>query len=383
MLNTRSIFTRFTPCWATTGVVLKLAPVSVLKLIVTAGAIALMNVSASAFAEESLAVSVAEQRVLPEVFVADAVIEAVHQATLAAETTGRIKQILFDVDDVVEEGAMLLRFTDTEQQADVARTEAQLKEARARLQQAEDEHKRIQAVFKKKLVAKSAVDKTAADLKAAKQRVKAAESDNKKAREQLDYTVVRAPYSGIVVKRHVNVGERVQPGTPLMTGFSLAKLRATASVPQTAVEAIRQHSKVTISLDGPNAEPVSNNEGNNIVISDKLTVYPYADAETHDFTVRVELSSVPAGFYPGMFVKARFVVGQVSRLLVPVSAVVHRSEVTAVYTVDKQGRVGFRAVRVGARTDDGAIEVLSGLTAGEQVALDPVKAGVVLKSQRR
>jgi hypothetical protein len=111
-------------------------------------------------------------------------------------------------------------------------------------------------------------------------------------------------------------------------------------------------------------------------------VYPYADPTTHDFTVRAELASVPAGFYPGMFAKARFVVGQMTRLLVPASAVVHRSEVTAVYVVDKQGRVEFRAVRVGAPADDTAIEILAGLSVGEQVALDPVKAGVLLKAQR-
>lgn len=331
--------------------------------------------SANVLAAAPLAVSVAEQRVLPEVFVTDAVIEAVHQATLAAETTGRIKEISFDVDDVVEKGAILLRFTDTEQQAGMARAEAQLKEALARLQEAESEHARITSVFAKKLVAKSALDKADADLKAAKQRVKAAESDSKKAREQLEYTVVRAPYAGIVVKRHVNVGERVQPGTPLMTGFSLAKLRATANVPQSVVEAVRQHGEVRISTSALDSAATS-------ITSHNITVYPYADAASHAFTVRAELASVPPGFYPGMFVKATFVVGQLSRLLVPVSAVVHRSEVTAVYVVDKAGQVGFRAVRVGAPVDNDFIEVLAGLTAGEQLALDPVQAGVVLMSQR-
>ncbi len=333
-------------------------------------------ISASGFAEASLAVADVEKRLLPKVYVADAVIEAVHQATLAAETTGRIKNIFFDVDDVVVKGAMLLRFTDKEQQADLARAEARLKETAARLQQAEAEHIRIQSVFAKKLVAKSAVDNTRADVKAARQRVKAAEAAHKKAAEQLEYTVVRAPYAGIVVKRHVNVGERVRPGTPLMTGFSLAKLRATASVPQTLVEAVRHYSEVSIATGAADIVVVSSTD---------IIVYPYADAKTHDFTVRTELASVPTGFYPGMFVKARFVVGQMSRLLVPVAAVVHRSEVTAVYVVDKQGRVGFRAVRVGSVIQDSVgdfIEVLAGLRMGEQVALDPVKAGVVLKSQR-
>jgi len=77
---------------------------------------------------------------------------------------------------------------------------------------------------------------------------------------------------------------------------------------------------------------------------------------------------------------------------VPKSAVVHRSEVTAVYVVNKKGRVGFRAVRIGQQFGDEktegtgysgeTIEVLAGLQAGEHVALNPVQAGVLLKSQR-
>ncbi len=330
---------------------------------------------APGFAAGPLAVATVEQQVKPEIFVADALIEAVHQATLAAETTGRIKQILFDVDDVVAQGDVLLRFTDKEQQAGLARAEAGQKEALARLAQAQAEYRRIKSVFARKLVAKSALDKSSADLKAAEQRVKAAEADLKKARQQLEYTVVRAPYAGIVVKRHVNVGERVRPGTPLMTGFSLDRLRATTSVPQSMVAAVRRHGEVSISVD--HADPV---------ISKDITVYPYADAASHNFTVRAELSSVPDGFYPGMFAKAYFVIGEKPRLLVPARAVVHRSEVTAVYVVDTQGQVGFRAVRIGQSfADDAAneaVEVLAGLDVGEQVALNPVQAGVLLKTQR-
>jgi hypothetical protein len=50
--------------------------------------------------------------------------------------------------------------------------------------------------------------------------------------------------------------------------------------------------------------------------------------------------------------------------------------------VDEQGKVGFRRIRAGARLDDGLIQVLAGLEAGERVALEPVVAGVLLKRQR-
>jgi RND family efflux transporter MFP subunit len=324
-------------------------------------------------AEPRLAVAEVVQRSVPDVYVTDAVIEAVQQATIAAETTGRIKAIYFDVDDVVEPGSVLLRFTDKEQRARLARAEAAQKETEARRKQAEAEHGRITEVFAKKLVARSAMDKAIADLKAARQRLKAAEADVQQAQEQLEYTIIRAPYAGIVTKRHVNVGEQVRPGTALMTGFSLAKLRATASVPQAVVEAVRRHGEVSISLpESPSTAPVTSRD---------ITIYPFADAASHRFTVRAELSALPAGFYPGMFVKAAFVVGERSLLVTPRSSVVHRSEVTAVYVVDAQGRISFRAVRVGKSQAD-EVEILAGLTVGEQVAQDPVAAGVLLKTQR-
>ncbi len=318
--------------------------------------------------------AVVQRSLMPTVYVAEAVIEAVQQATLAAETTGRIQQIMFDVDDVVAKGELLLRFTDKQQRAGLARVEANLKAAVAREREAQAEHDRIKSVYAKKLVAKAAMDKVVADLKTANERVKAGEADVKQAREQLEYTMVRAPYAGIVTQRHVNVGERVRPGMPLMSGYSLAKLRAKASVPQSLVEVVRRHGRASIYLDSvPRGSRLE---------SDKLTVYPYADPASHSFTVRVELTPAVQGYYPGMFAKAEFVVGEHSRLLVPAAAVVHRSEVTAVYVVSENGDIGFRAVRLGATFPDGQREVLAGLVEGERVALDSVAAGVRLKQQR-
>jgi multidrug efflux pump subunit AcrA (membrane-fusion protein) len=79
-----------------------------------------------------------------------------------------------------------------------------------------------------------------------------------------------------------------------------------------------------------------------------------------------------------MFVKTIFAVGEAERLLVPFKAVLHRSEVTGLYVVSPEG-VRLRQVRTGQHFDD-SIEVLSGLSAGEVVALDPVLAGIVAKA---
>ena len=71
-----------------------------------------------------------------------------------------------------------------------------------------------------------------------------------------------------------------------------------------------------------------------------MTVQPVADPRTHSTQVRITLSANEAGVYPGMFVRAYFTVGKASKLLVPASAVVHRSEVEAVYVVADKGAAG-------------------------------------------
>jgi hypothetical protein len=83
-----------------------------------------------------------------------------------------------------------------------------------------------------------------------------------------------------------------------------------------------------------------------------------------------------------MYTKVGFVAGSLPSLVVPLSAVVLRSEVVAVYVVDAEGRVHFRHIRFGSPAGQTHVSVLSGLDEGELVATDPVAAGILLKSQR-
>ncbi|WP_428240061.1 efflux RND transporter periplasmic adaptor subunit [Gynuella sp.] len=289
---------------------------------------------------------------------ADAVVEAIQQATVSAQVSGRIIEVNVDVDDYVNKGSVIVRFRDTEQQST-------LKSAQARYVEAEANYNRIQDVFKRKLASKSQLDSAEANFKAARATLE-------QAKEQLEHTVVRAPYSGIVVERLVEVGEMASIGQGLMTGISLERLRAVANVPQRYIDEVRQLGRARVIItDGKNQS----------IPGVKLTFSPYADPATHTFRVRVDLPVGQEGIYPGMYTKVAFVIGEEERLLVPTSAVVHRSEVTAVYVINDQGQVTLRQIRSGHELDDGHTEVLAGLQAGEQVAADPIAAGIYLKQQ--
>src|SRR5690606_20903737 len=101
---------------------------------------------------------------------------------------------------------------------------------------------------------------------------------------------------------------------------------------------------------------------------------------TDTFRVRVDLPEASAQPFPGMFVKARLIVGETRRLLVPEQALLRRSQLSAVYVAGEE-HVILRQVRLGRRYGDD-VEVLAGLVEGELVALDPVAAGIYVKERQ-
>ena len=295
----------------------------------------------------------------------DGRVEAVNQATVSAQTSGRIAELPFDVNDYVDAGDIVMRFTDTEQKAALARAEAALQEAEARLAEANQAFERFSAMIENNSISQAQFDQSRANRDAARARLAAARSGVETAQEQLEYTVVRAPYAGIVAKRHVELGELVSPGQPLISGLSLQQLRVNIDVPQSMFHAVRTIGKAFAYI------------GDDRIAAESLTFFPVADAAANTFRVRVNLPDGAATLYPGMFIKVGFVVGETRRLLIPASAIVRRSELSAVYVTDGE-QVRLRQVRLGRPHDD-SVEVLAGLRDGETVALDPVQAGIWLK----
>lgn len=293
----------------------------------------------------------------------DGIVEPVQQSTMSAQTSGRIVELNFDVNDVVPKGSVILRLDDTEQQARVRQADADVREATARLKEARDDHERVKSLVGRKLASQADLDRAQAQLNAAQARQDMTQARLAEAKQQLAYTVVTAPYGGVVVARHVQVGETAQVGQRLMTGFSLEELRIATTVPQDLVGAVR----------GANRARVMTDTG--VFESDAITVFPFADDQSHGFRVRVALPPSPSGLMPGMFVKVGFPVGSEARLVVPRQSIVQRGEVTGVYVFEAESaEPAFRYVRIGRPQDPDMVEVLAGVQVGETIALNPQNA---------
>lgn len=303
------------------------------------------------------------KRSTPELRRFDGTVEAVNRATVSAQTSGRIVELGFDVDQFVDAGEVIVRFDDTELRAALAQADAAVAEALAAREAAENEYQRMDRLYSNRTVSKATFDAAKAGFEASKAREAAASAALARAREQLNYTEVKAPYGGLVVERHVELGELANPGQPLMTGISLDQLRVTFAIPQEFAFGVRAADRAIVEkLDGSQVE------------STALTVYPVADAVSHTVRVRARLPDGEEGLFPGMLLRVLVETGSHDTLRVPLSALVHRGELIAVYRIDEAGTPRLQQVRPGRRYADGSVEIVSGLVVDDIIAADPAAA---------
>ena len=297
----------------------------------------------------------------------DGRVEAQDQATVAAQTAATVVELPVDVGDVVTQGQVIARLRAVNAQAGLGAAQASVEEARARRAEVALRYARTREVWDKKLIARAQYDQAEAEMKAADARLAAAEAAAAQAQEGLSYTVVRAPYDGIVLRRDVAVGAVAMPGQALMTGVSLDHLRVRVAVPQQQIAALRKHPQAQIQLD----------DGNRLNVT-QLRIPPAADAQTQSFDVVLELpadAAHAAALFPGTLVRVALPAGDTEQLQIPRSALVLRGELAMAYVVDEQQRASLRYLRVGRADSQGRVPVLAGLAEGERVALDPVAAG--------
>lgn len=289
-------------------------------------------------------------------FTLEAKMEAVNESTLSAQTSGRIQAIKVDVNDYVKQGDLIIQLRDKQQKAAVEQARAGLAQAQANNVDAQSKLKQSKPLYKQGSLSKGQFDTIKANGLSSAAAVIASKALLKQAQEQLSYTQIRAPYSGIVKSRLIEVGESVNPGTPLMVGLSLAELRAVADIPQRLAPSIS------------NKENFQVVTANQVIKAKKVTVFPYANTNSHSFKVRVDIDAEGSNLFPGMWVKLNIPMGETSVLQIPSSAVIQKGELSGVYIETKNG-FKLRQVRLGEFTKQG-VNILAGLREGDVIAAD-------------
>lgn len=285
-------------------------------------------------------------------------VEAVNKATVSSQTAGRVQKLYYDVDDFVAKGSIIVEFTNTEQKARLNQALSNAKAAKIAYEQAVTDYDRVKDIYAKKLVAKSQLDQALSNKNSLQARYKAAQSAVVSAKKQQEYTIIRAPYDGIVTKRFVEQGEVVNPGTPIMEGLSLNKLRVVTYIPEKIINQVKANPQAKVIINGKQFDPKS------------VTVFPYADRLSRTFKTRIDLETGDTSLFPGMTVKVALKVGEKHTIIIPHSAVIHRSELTMVYVKSGEEKL-LRHIKLGS-TYGNNVEVISGLSENEDILINPL-----------
>lgn len=312
---------------------------------------------------------------------AEASIEAVHQATLAAQIPGRITAVHADAGDVVHRDQLLLNIDPSEVDAATANAAAGVAQARTVLSNAEAELKRARSLVASNFLSQSALDLAITNHDAARAQLAASHALHEQARAVQKHARVSSPLSGLVASRHIEAGEMAQPGALLFTIYDPTQMRAVADLaPQRLAELGGGPLQATVELAASGRR----------ILAREVTVLPTADANTHTVRVRVELPAGSDGLTPGSFARIHFHgASGATSLSVPKAAVLRRGELSAVYVADDAGGFRLRQLRLGRKFGSGdgeggeRIEVLSGLKGDERIALDPVQAGILDSARQR
>jgi RND family efflux transporter MFP subunit len=317
-------------------------------------------------------------------------VTARRQATVSAKITGKVTEVRIEEGMRVEEGDVLARLDDTEARAQLALARAQLSvatsqegEIRALLQQAESDYTRSQELFNRQLVSAQAIDAARAQrdmlrarLIANTEQVRAARESVSVASVQLENTVIRAPFSGVVVTKSAQPGEMISPisagggftRTGIGTIVDMDSLEIQVDVNESFINRVTADQPVEATL---NAYPDWKIPGSVIAI------IPTADRSKATVKVRVAIKSKDPRIVPDMGVRVAFLereraasrAAAPSLVMIPADAVRTEGGDSVVFVVT-DAKVSRRVISVG-KTAGTEREVLTGLKAGERVVVSP------------
>jgi membrane fusion protein (multidrug efflux system) len=338
----------------------------------------------------------AEERMLPVGLDVTGALMADAQTDVASEIDGRVTQVLVERGQVVKEGAVLVRMDDRdaiyllqEAEAVEAQTRARLglvngesfdplktpdvRQARAVMERAEADYRRYEQLVGEGAVSRSEHDLKRADFLTTKEQYEASINQVRQlfqtlqaqkarvamGRKALEDTLIRAPFSGQVAEKHVNVGKYAKKGDKLVTLVRVDPLRVELTVPEAAAASIQKGQKVSFTVQ---------------TYPDRLfsgTIAYVGPALRTDSRVLVVEALVPNArglLQPGLFATARIELPATRpSVLIPTAAVQTEAGVARVF-VTKGDRAELRFVQVG-REAGGLLDILRGVTAGERVVV--------------
>jgi RND family efflux transporter MFP subunit len=281
---------------------------------------------------------------------------------ISTKMMGRVTRFYVDEGQAVSKGQPLVEVDASEAQSAYSQSKAGVDAADVAVRNMERDHERFVRLYEQKAVTKHQVEQVEMGLAAARAQRAQAEANLKMSGTLLSYGKIPAPDAGIVTKKWMDAGNMAFPGAPILTLENPKDLEISVAVAE---------EKARLLAPGQTAQVTVDSLGKTFALT-ITAVVAAADPMTRTSTVKL---SIPdgSGLLPGQFGRVRFDVLAVKTLAVPEAAVHSEGQMDGVF-VAEGGIARLRWVQLGVR-GGGAVQVLSGLKAGEPVIV-PVPAGL-------
>ena len=298
---------------------------------------------------------VIKEEIIHEWFETDGEVEPMYSSKLSAQTSGIVSFLAVDVDDYVKKGDVLLKISPIAQAARRDQARAKLDLAKFQEREAKRVYERILPIAEEGLAKEEEVSAAKTAYEVSKKESLALKQILILKEEDVSYTVVKAPYDGVIQKRDVEFSEIVHEGTPLFKLFKRKDYRVLTHIPESLYQEILERKQVVIRIK----------EREYRIDFDLVTFYP--SSKNYSYAIRIEVpQEIENEFYAGNYVKVKFSTGEHNGIFLNEKYIHQKSEINGVYVVDEYNNRHFRFIRLGDKEGNG-YEVLSGLSSGEKI----------------
>lgn len=290
-------------------------------------------------------------------------------AKIGSPVTGRVSDIQVSLGQIVKPGQILAKVNSVE----LTQTQLTYIKAKQQIGLKTKAVERAKLLFEADVISKAEMQRIEAELESVKAEFDATEDQleilgmTKSAIQKLSnsstvnsYSDVTSRIAGVVITKHVNIGQVVQPSDELFSVADLSHLWAVAEVPEQQVAFIQKDQEVTIDIPALDDKRV---KGKIIYVGDIV------NPETRTVLVRTDIDNSNQMLKPDMLITVTVQSKKISKLAVPTTAVVRENDRSYVFAQTGPNKFRLREIEIGSR-DGNMMSILSGITIGETIVID-------------
>jgi membrane fusion protein, multidrug efflux system len=300
------------------------------------------------------------ERPMPEFLVLTGTLRASQESDVAANAAGKVTATYVERGQYVKAGDTLAILDARGAAISATAANAQTQLAQAQLEQAQRECQRVKALKESGAISAAEYDRVTAQCATTQWSAAAAQAQQQNAQKVVGDSVIRAPFSGVVGERFVNVGQYVQANNRVVSLYTPDPLRLELTVPEANVAGLAPDQTVVFTVSA---------YGDQKFTGQVKFISPNVRPATRDLVIEALCPNPDGKLKPGMFAVARLETATKSQLVVPSSAVLRQAEIAKVFVVTDK-RLVERIVQTGAEKD-GMTAIVVGVKAGEVVAVAP------------